>query len=158
MNGGVCVECGKPFGELHRTGCPNVALPHPIVSDEDCKLIPEPPQQETRKQLTLVPGLTKVGVEFFNLPAIDRQLQYECQNTPGGSEKNFIRLLRRLVKQITPAHPVLPLLDRQVRYDRMFAIVYGKSPSALGEAERQTDKVFWAHEATVRLIDAGRLP
>lgn len=51
-------------------------------------------------KLTVVPGLTKVGEEFFNLPALERQLRYELEQTCGGSEKTFIRMLIRLVQAI----------------------------------------------------------
>lgn len=101
MNGGVCIECGKPYGEFHRTGCSRSVL----VDEDDCTLQAEPPATvmgQTAHQATVrpFPGLTKVGAEWFNLPAIDRQLRYECQETAGGSEKTFINMLRRLVQAI----------------------------------------------------------
>lgn len=104
MNGGICVECGKPYGEFHRTGCSRWAG-CVLVDEDDCILQPEPPvqtmsQTEGQAKVHPFPGLTKVGTEWFNLPAIERQLKYEHQQTAGGSEKTWINLLRRLVLNI----------------------------------------------------------
>lgn len=100
MNGGArCRDCGQPFGELHKGWCPQTAGGYRVVDDDDCQATPppvamkEPPAAGLSKA-----GLTKIGTEWFNMPLLTRLLRAEQHHTPGGSEKNFIAMLIRLVQ------------------------------------------------------------
>lgn len=46
-------------------------------------------------------------------------------------------------------------MERQRRYDRTFAEVYGKAKDELTDSERASPGVFWAHEETVRRLDGA---
>lgn len=99
-------------------------------------------------------------VEFFEAqrkpPAVSMLIDTVSESGRGGAEVMELKELGRVSETGQPSIDVLSrewLLERQRKYEQLFAEVYGKPQEQLENSERATKEVFDAHEQVTRLMD-----